>query len=116
MNKILSEQLKRSKQLMGIREDVEVSLPSLKVTKDGLLSIDGKRYKLKKGFIKITVHDVIVDKNEEVTLVASTALTAKQSNKILKSQVDKIVKGVKAGKSPIYVHDLEGTEFKLVRA
>ena len=115
MNKLLSEQLKRSKQLMGIREDVEVSLPSLKAT-DGLLSIDGKRYKLKKGFIKIIVHDIIVDKNEEVTLVASTALTPKQSNKILKSQVDKIVKGVKEGKSPIYVHDLEGTEFKLVRA
>ena len=53
MNKILSEQLKRSKQLMGINEDVEkaLNLPNLKAT-DGLLSIDGKRYKLKKGFLK----------------------------------------------------------------
>ena len=115
MNKILSEQLKRSKQLMGINEDVakSLNLPSLKAT-NGLLSIDGKRYRLKKGFLTITVHKVTV-KNEEVTIVASAMGIAKQENKIRKSQVDKIVKEVSKDAETITVKNLDGDKFKLVK-
>ena len=105
MNKILSEQLKRSKQLMGIREDIATTkLPNLKAT-NGLLSIDGKRYKLiKETFLKnitITIHNVIVAKDGSISLDASALGLPRQTNTIGKHNIDTVIKAVEEGKKRI---------------
>ena len=119
MNKILSEQLKRSKQLMGLREDIATTkLPNLKAT-NGLLSIDGKRYKLvKETFLKnitITIHNVIVDKDGSVSLDASAMGLPRQTNTIGKHNIDTVIKAVEEGKKRITVENASGKEFTLIK-
>ena len=119
MNKLLSEQLKRSKKLMGLMEDIATTkLPNLKAT-NGLLSIDGKRYKLvKETFLKnitITIHNVIVDKDGSVSLDASAMGLPRQTNMIGKHNIDTVIKAVEGGKERITVENASGKEFTLIK-
>ena len=117
---ILKEQLFRVKELMGIlNEDVATTkLPNLKAT-NGLLSIDGKRYKLvKETFLKnitITIHNVIVDKDGSVSLDASAMGLPRQTNIVGKDNIDKVIEAVKRGDKTIAVQNKGGTEFTLTK-
>ena len=116
MNKILSEQLTRSKQLMGINEDVDstINLPNFKAT-DGMLSIGSKLYKLTKGWFNITIHNVIVEKNGDVKLDASAMGLPRQTNIVGKPNIDKVVTAVEKGQREIKVKNKGGTEFTLTK-
>ena len=123
--KIVKNLVKR-KDFMDIRkkknisEDVDstISLPNLRAD-DGLLSINGKRYKLiKETFLKdlkITVHNVIVEKNGDIKLDASALGLPRQTNKVGKHNIDMVIKAVDEGKRKIKVKNASGTEFTLIK-
>ena len=117
MNKILSEQLKRSKQLMGINEDVDstINLPNFKATDDGLLSINGKLYKLTKGWFTITIHNVIVSDDGSISLDASAMGLPRQTNVVGKENIDAVIDAVAEGNETIKVKNASGTEFTLTK-
>ena len=86
---------------------------------NGLLSINGKRYKLiKETFLKdlkITVHNVIVEKNGDIKLDASALGLPRQTNKVGKHNIDMVIKAVDKGERKIKVKNASGTEFTLIK-
>ena len=118
MDKLLSEQLKRSKTLMGLREDVDTTTPKFKVSR-GLLDIDGSRYKLEteKAWVRIGIDIIKVSPtNQGIALTVKNPVTGSHiTNEIRKSNVDKVLQGASNNEDEITVENLEGREFFLVR-
>jgi len=107
LNKILSEQLKRSREIMGINEVAATKLPVINVS-NGRLNIGGKIYKLQteKMWVRINIDiiDVSVNKAGEATLVAKMPVTGEHvTSKIRKSNFDKVIAGAKQNKKEISV-------------
>ena len=118
MNKLLSEQLKRSKKLMGLMEDAVTTTPNFKVSR-GLLDIDGSRYKLEteKAWVRIGIDIIKVSPTKQgLSLTVKNPLTGSHiTNEIRKSNVDKVLRGASNNEDEITVENLEGKEFFLVR-
>ena len=99
-----------------LREEIDstINLPNFKAS-NGKLSIDGKIYKLTKGWFDITIHNVIVEKNGDVKLDASAMGLPRQTNIVGKSNIDMVVKAVGNGDIKIKVKNKGGTEFTLTK-
>ena len=102
-----------------LSEDVEIATPNFKVFK-GLLDIDGKKYKLEseKAWVRIGINIVEISEDEEggISLTVEIPITGKlMTNKIRKSNVDKVVMGAANNEDEITVKNLDGKEFYLVR-
>ena len=105
-------------------EDVATSGPNFKVTDDFLLDIGSKKYELQteqKKFglsVRIGIDIVEISEDEEggISLTVEIPITRKRmTNKIRKSNVDKVVNGAANNEDEIMVKNLDGKEFYLVR-
>ena len=119
MNKILLEQLNRSKELMKINETV--TAPPKVSTSAGYIYINGKKYKLqtKKAFVRIGIDilKALIGKDGMATLTVKHPISGdKVISKIRKSNFDKVLSGVEKNRKEITVRNEEGKEFYLVKA
>ena len=102
-----------------LNEDVDITLPNIKVDR-GLLNIDGKTYRLQAEKLwkrwDIDIIKISIDEDGEVTLIAENPLTGtKIESKIRKVNFDKVVSGAENNLEEITVKNLEDREFFLVR-
>ena len=117
---MLSEQIRLSRELMGINEASTAAVPKFNISDGKVVLGNNKTYELEteKMWVRIGIDIVSIDAHEDGTgtLIATHPIKNTDiESKIRHSNFQKVINGMDKGEKEIMIKNLEGKEFYLVR-